>query len=124
MEFRIDRAVIEYVVDFSREFYPREFMALLRAKRGENFFRIHEVVFAPGLKSGTRSATFDPSLIPHYFDVIGTVHSHPTPNPEPSKKDLRMFSTYPVNMIVFHPFRDDCWIAYDRMGAPLHIVIS
>jgi proteasome lid subunit RPN8/RPN11 len=125
MEWSIDKEVIQYIMDFSKEYYPREFAALLRAKKvGNEERRIYEVIFTPGLISGKSSATYNPIHLPHYFDVVGTVHSHPSSFAEPSSKDLYLFSSNPVNIIVFYPFCDDCWKVYNYMGEEVEIKVN
>jgi len=112
MQWLIEKELIEYIMEISKDYYPKEFLALLRAEKEI----IKELVFVPALRSGNSSASFNPFALPHYFDVVGTVHSHPSGGGEPSEKDLKLFSKYPVNLIVFYPFSESSFRAYDDRG--------
>jgi len=117
VRWSVDRELIEYIMEISKDYYPKEFLALLRADKDT----IKEILFVPGLKSGDSRASFDTLALPHYFDVVGTVHSHPSESGEPSTQDLKLFSRYPVNMIVFYPFSEDCFKTYDNKGDPIEL---
>ncbi len=117
MQWSIDKELIDYIMEISKDYYPKEFLALLRADKHV----IKELLFVPALKSGSVSASFDAFNLPHYFDVVGTVHSHPSGNGEPSNRDLRLFSRYPVNLIVFYPFSRECLKVYDNKGTQIDL---
>ena len=118
MQWTIERELLDYALEISKDYYPKEFLALLRAENE----KISELIFVPGLKSSDRSATFDSYMLPHYFDVVGTIHSHPSESFQPSDKDLMVFSRYPVNIILFYPFCEDCWRAYDPEGRDINLI--
>ena len=50
--------------------------------------------------------------------TVGSVHSHPSTNKNPSNADLNMFSrTGNIHIIVGHPYNDASWVCYDAEGS-------
>src|SRR6266568_3050622 len=70
----ITRKTLRMILEASRDIYPREFGAILRAEQGV----ITELLLIPGTVSGNRHAIFQIHMIPTDFAVVGTVHSHPS----------------------------------------------
>ena len=97
----------------SKDTHPREFLCVLRAEDGV----ITELILAPGTISSERYAIFNRHRLPVDFSVVGSAHSHPTPNVRPSDADLNMFqNTGSVHIIVGYPYEMDSWKAYSRDG--------
>ena len=84
----IARKTLRMILEASRDMYPREFGAILRAEEGT----ITELILVPGTVSGKRHAIFQLHTLPADFSVVGTVHSHPSGVYEPSDED-RALST-------------------------------
>jgi hypothetical protein len=53
----------------------------------------------------------------------GSVHSHPSGTPYPSKQDLIFFRSNEVNIIVGRPYTRDSWRAFDRNGNEMSLEI-
>jgi len=119
--WRIKRRVMRMIFESSKDSYPNEFAALLKVnKRGI----IAELVLLPGTLQGRSSAVFALHMMPVTFDVVGTVHSHPTPNCIPSDHDIALFQRFgDIHIIVGHPFDERSWQAYDKVGRPREIVV-
>jgi proteasome lid subunit RPN8/RPN11 len=97
----------------SRDSHPNEFACVLRAD-GDT---ITEVLLVPGTISGGTSAILHLHMLPIDFTVVGSAHSHPTPNSRPSEADLRLFSQFgPIHIIMGYPYNMDSWTAYTRDG--------
>src|SRR5690242_9195925 len=91
------------ILESSREIYPREFGALLRAEEGV----ITELILLPGTVSGRSHAIFQFSMLPADFSIVGTVHSHPSGVYEPSDEDRRLFSKFSgLHLITGSPFNE------------------
>lgn len=119
---RIKRRVLRMVFESARDSHPEEFAALLKKNRRGI---ISQLWLLPGTIRGESSATFPLHMKPVDFDVVGTVHSHPTPNCIPSKADLAFFERFgDIHIIVGYPYDDGSWQGYDRSGRPrdVHIV--
>jgi proteasome lid subunit RPN8/RPN11 len=62
--------------------------------------------------------------IPIYPDLAGTFHSHPTPNAEASRADLKLFGEIGKQHIIFgYPYNLNSFQAYDSMGKKIQVKI-
>src|SRR5439155_479247 len=86
----IARKTLRMILEASRDMYPREFGAILRAEEGT----ITELILVPGTVSGKRHAIFQLHTLPADSSVVGTVHSHPSGVYEPSDEDLAPFNKF------------------------------
>ncbi len=117
----IDQEVLELILHASRSSHPNEFAGVLRAKEGV----ISEVVFLPGTLSSERSAVMRLHMMPIDLTACGTVHSHPSPNFEPSGADLALFRKFgDVHIIVAFPYDESSWRAYDRQGNKVFLEVK
>jgi proteasome lid subunit RPN8/RPN11 len=108
----IARDTLEFILGVSRSSHPNEFAGLLQAEKGV----IANVIVLPTLSS-ERSAVMQLHAKPIGLSYIGSVHSHPVHQKNPSAEDLFMFSrTGDYHIIVCHPYDARSWACYDRMG--------
>jgi len=117
----IARKTLRMILEASRDMYPHEFGAILRAEEGT----ITELILVPGTISGKRHAIFQLHTLPADFSVVGTVHSHPSGVYEPSDEDRALFNKFGgIHLIVGHPFSETAWAAWTNKGAriPLKVV--
>lgn len=113
--YGIRRKTLRMVLEASRDTYPREFAAVLRAEEGV----ITELLLLPGTISGDVHAIFQLHMLPIDFTAVGTIHSHPSGNYSPSEADRNLFSHFGrIHIITGHPYTEDTWRAYDHMGNP------
>ena len=120
--YGILRKTLRMILEASKDTYPKEFAAILRAEEGI----ITELLLLPGTISGDVHATFRLHMLPVDFSVVGTVHSHPSGNYHPSDADRNLFSHFGrVHIIAGSPYAETTWQAYDHNGMPrpLEIVI-
>ncbi|MBS7288821.1 MAG: Mov34/MPN/PAD-1 family protein [Candidatus Freyarchaeota archaeon] len=118
---KIKRELAEGLLEVSKEVYPKEFIGLLRAKEGV----ISEVVIPPFSVYGLGESSFSPYSLPVDFSIVGSVHSHPSGDPHPSKQDVNVaFSFGVVHLIITYPYAgfEDIY-AYDKDGTPLKLLI-
>lgn len=107
----IRRHVLELILAASKDQYPQEFGAMLRATNGV----IEELILVPGTISGDSHAIFQFHMLPIDMDIIGTIHSHPSPIPYPSAADTHLFEQQGrVHIITGHPFGPNDWNAFDH----------
>ena len=110
----ISRKTLRMILAASRDIYPREFGAILRADQGT----IDELLLIPGTVSGKHHAIFQLHMLPADFAVVGTVHSHPSGVYEPSDEDLHLFSKFGgIHLIAGYPYTEDTWAAWTNKGA-------
>ncbi len=118
--FGIKRATLKMAMEVAKDTYPKEFAAMMRAMDGV----ITELLFLPGTIGADRSATIPLYMEPIDFSIVGSLHSHPSPYPIPSKADLAMFSrTGDVHIIVAYPYTMDSWKAYNRDGKEIELEV-
>ena len=116
----IKRETLQMILEASRETYPNEFGAILRAEEGV----ITEIMLLPGTLSGSRSAIFQLHMLPIDFTAVGTAHSHPSGGIAPSRADVAMFQKFGyIHIITGVPFDDDSWRAFDLYGEPIELEV-
>src|SRR5947207_15877876 len=102
----IARKTLRMILEASRDMYPREFGAVLRADQGT----IDELILVPGTISGKRHALFQLHTLPTDFAVVGTVHSHPSGVFEPSNEDLALLSNSAgTTLFAGYPSNENTW---------------
>jgi len=113
--YGIRRKALRMILAASKDTYPKEFAAILRAEEGV----ITELLLLPGTISGDVHAVFQLHMLPIDFSVVGTVHSHPSGSYQPSDADRNLFSHFGrVHIITGMPYSEATWQAYDHNGTP------
>jgi proteasome lid subunit RPN8/RPN11 len=122
-QWNIKGTCLNLILECAKSNYPNEFGGLLRVDATSKW-TIEEVVILPGTISGDSHAIFKLHMLPIDFTIVGTVHSHPSPNTLPSKADLSLFDKYgKIHLIVGKPFNEFSWKAYDHTGNEINIKI-
>src|SRR5438128_10373310 len=97
----IARKTLRMILEASRDMYPREFGAILRAEEGT----ITELILVPGTVSGKRHAIFQLHTLPADFSVVGTVNSHATGDYEPSYEHRTLINKFGgIHLITSYPY--------------------
>jgi proteasome lid subunit RPN8/RPN11 len=118
---RIKRAALDFMLELSRNMYPREFIGLLRENANKE---IYEVLLLPKSNYGRGFSSLDQYMVPYTIKYAGSVHSHPSPGARPSAGDLLSFSrTGGVHIIVAYPFNERSFAVYNRKGEPLEFEV-
>src|SRR3989337_1966872 len=120
----IPRELLETILEGAKHLYPRESFLLLRGKKRKGVISILDLVVAPFAVHGNGFASYSPHMLPMDFSIVGTVHSHPSGNIQPSHVDLNyMFGR--IVMIVGYPFADErCVAIYDSNGEKLALHVT
>lgn len=119
-KFEFDDLIIEHtlildIIDFAKANYPNEFMAFLKGKF-ENKMLILEGLLYQKFES-SRTSAFTRIALPNGLGVVGSVHSHPSPNSNPSGQDRIFFSKFGgVHLIISYPYRKEDLRVYDIDG--------
>jgi proteasome lid subunit RPN8/RPN11 len=120
----IDDDLMAAILEGAKRLYPKETIMLLRGKRSRELVTISDLVVPPLANYGRGYATVPLHMLPMDFSIIGTVHSHPSGNPNPSHADLN-HSIGVILMIVAFPFMSQENVAvYDRSGNRLILEVS
>ncbi len=107
-------------MEASRSSLPNEFGAFLRAEYGV----IYEIAMLPGTIQGQAHAMFWMYNKPIDFEMVGSVHSHPSGVTRPSDEDLHMFSdTGDIHIITGYPYRMTDFTAYNRRGEKVDLKV-
>ncbi len=114
-----DKELLKELLEAARKSFPKEMILLLRGKVKKKEIFVNEFVVPPMFFQGFASAGFNPYLIPMDASIIGSVHSHPSGNPNPSVADLNNAYGF-VIVILTYPFLsvEDVHV-YDRKGEKL-----
>ena len=117
----IRRETLKMIMGASRDSYPNEFAAALRANRRGV---ITELILIPGTISGNRKALMQLYNLPIDYSIVGSVHSHPSGSYRPSEADLKFFASFGyVHIIVGSPFTMDTYGVYDRSGREINLEV-
>ncbi|MCK5548452.1 MAG: Mov34/MPN/PAD-1 family protein [Thermoplasmata archaeon] len=109
----IRKDTLATILEAAKSTHPKEFAAILRAEDKV----ISEILLLPGTLSGEQSALFKLHMLPVDFSVVGTAHSHPSPNFNPSGADLAFFQRFGfIHIIAAYPYYEGTWAAWDFYG--------
>ena len=111
--------VLDEIIDYSKEAFPREFFAFLEGKRRIDLVIIENLAYYPNVTSRTSVTTIF-HIGTNMNDFVGTVHSHPSGNNLPSRNDLRTFNKRGViHFIIRHPFTKESIRCFGSNGQEL-----
>lgn len=126
-KFEFDRVVLskdarEQMVSFARRSLPREFSALCGGRIVKKTLTITHLVYQH-FEASERAAVLHIN-VPTTTQIMGTAHSHPTPNTRPSAADRRFFNKYGyVNFIIGYPYTRETIACFDCYARPLPCTI-
>ena len=116
--------LLNLIFESAKRLYPRETFLLLRGKKSKNTIRVIELVVPPLAVHGRGFANFSSYMLPMDFSIVGTVHSHPSGNINPSHVDINHFFGR-ILMIVGFPFVDVQNVAvYDSKGEKIPFQVT
>ena len=119
----MERGVLDSIFEGARRLYPKETILLLRGKKKGSSIEIRELVVPPLATYGQGFASLPLHMLPMDFSIVGTVHSHPSGDLEPSDVDFNHFFGR-ILMIVGYPFEGEKdVVVYDSRGAKLPLRI-
>ena len=121
-EVTLTHAALDFMLHAARNTFPDEFAGLLRKnKKGQ----ISEVLVIPQTIYGESYSSINFLNVPYTSGHCGSVHSHTSRNPLPSRADLAFFkATGDIHIIIAYPFTVGAIRAYDSKGKALPIKIA
>ncbi|MEM2083457.1 MAG: Mov34/MPN/PAD-1 family protein [Nitrososphaerota archaeon] len=120
----INKELLQAIFESAKQIYPKEMILFLRGKKNKNLINITELIVPPLATYGWGFASIPLHMLSIDFSIIGTVHSHPSGNLNPSTMDLNHFFGS-ILMIVSFPFIDERNVAvYDHKGQKLILEIK
>ena len=120
-EIIIKEELLSGIMALCKEQHPREILGLLRLE-GDI---VSEFILPPGALTSTTSGIFFPNRLPLDPSLQGTVHSHPSGNPNPSLTDINdIFSKKRFHFIVAYPYNNlNCVKCFGSKGTELNFRI-
>lgn len=116
--------LLNAIFEGARRLYPKETFLLLRGKKSKNIIRVSDLVVPPLAVYGYGFANLPLHMLPIDFSIVGTVHSHPSGNVNPSAVDLNHFFGR-ILMIVGFPFADAQNVAvYNSNGERMPLQVT
>lgn len=114
MTWKIEKRVLDTVLEAAKSTYPKEFIGILSGKDKH----IKELIVVPAVYGYTFSS-YKPYLLPSDTSYLGTVHSHPSSNINPSDADKILFSKFgSIHLIVGYPFNYNKIAIYGKDASP------
>lgn len=129
----VAKGVLDGCLNAASETYPNEFVALLVAEHSSEveFKRPRERVYdsyiitsyyvLPGTENTPTSAAIKNVNIPVSARIVGSFHSHPSGNVQPSAEDSSLFRRYPINIIAGYPYTFDSLGVYGPDSSRINI---
>lgn len=99
------REVVETMLAISREVHPNEMMVMLRGRKREDEIYVDEVLFPPESTFGEGFSELAIHNLPIDLSIVGSAHSHPSGNVQPSTQDLNHFFGR-IMVILASPYSD------------------
>ena len=120
----VSAELLNWIFEGAKRLYPKETFLLLRGKNSKNEIHVSDLVVPPLTVYGYGFANFPFHMLPMDFSLVGTVHSHPSGNINPSSVDLNHFFGR-ILMIVSFPFASAKNVAvYDSKGEKLRLQVT
>ena len=120
----ISHELLQTIFEGAKSLYPKETILMLRGEKKKDIITVTELLVPPLANYGRGYANIRLHMLPMDFSIVGTAHSHPSGNLNPSHADLNHFFG-PVLMIVGFPFTDEKNVAvYDRNGEKLAVQVT
>lgn len=118
---KIKRKTLESIAEAARNVFPKEFIALLGKNKKTGI--IEELVILPAT-FGEDFSSIDLHLVPFDESIVGSIHSHPSPNNNPSRGDKAFFKkTGEIHLIISYPFNLENTKAVNSDGKTIEIQV-
>ncbi|KXA92205.1 hypothetical protein AKJ64_03730 [candidate division MSBL1 archaeon SCGC-AAA259E17] len=116
----IDEKTLDFILEASKSAHPNEFVGILRSEKN----KITEILVLPGTHTSEQSAFMNIYMLPILSHACGSVHSHPSSNPNPSQNDLTFFDKFgEIHIITANPYDGDSWKAFNRRGKEVKLKV-
>ena len=119
-EIKIKKELLNGLLALCKKQHPREILGLLRIVNGIAI----EYIFPPGAITSKSSGLFIPSRLGFDSTLNGSIHSHPSGNPNPSIVDINnVFKTKKFNFIVAYPYNLSSIKCFNNQGREIEFRI-
>jgi proteasome lid subunit RPN8/RPN11 len=119
-EIKIKKELLNGIIALCKNQHPREILGLLRIVNGIAV----EYILPPGSITSKSSGLFIPSRLGFDSTLNGSIHSHPSGNPNPSIIDINnVFKTKNFNFIVAYPYNLSSIKCFNNKGREIEFRI-
>lgn len=124
MRVEVSREVLDSIITYALTLHPREGVLLLRGRVERGVIKVEDLLIPPFATRGRGFSAIPLFYLPIDFSIVGTVHSHPSGNLNPSAEDLN--NAYGrIVMIIAYPYRGlENLAAYSKDGKRLPVSLS
>lgn len=121
LRVEVSRRVLDSIVTYALTLHPKEGVLLLRGRAEKDLIKVEDLVIPPFAVKGKGYSAIPLVYLPIDFSIVGTVHSHPSGNLNPSAEDLN--NAYGrIVMIIAYPYRGlENLAAYTKDGIRLPV---
>jgi proteasome lid subunit RPN8/RPN11 len=119
----IPRDILMTLLHSAKHMYPRETFLILRGKKREPKIFINDLLIPPFATHGIGFASAPFHHLPIDTSILGSAHSHPSGNVNPSPTDMNHFYGA-VLLITGYPYEEQNIAVYDREGQKLTLEVT
>lgn len=117
---KIKKELLNGILAYCKNQHPREILGLLRIINGIAI----EYILPPGAITSNTSGLFIPSRLGFDSTLKGSIHSHPSGNPNPSLIDINnVFKTKKFNFIIAYPYNLSSIKCFNNKGREIEFRI-
>ena len=121
--WKIERKCLNLIFESAKSTYPNEFGGFLRVDNNHKY-TISEIVILPGTIQGESHTIFKMHMMPVDFNIVGTVHSHPSTSFYPSDADFHLFQKQgKIHIISAYPYNLKTFKSYNGLGNIINLEI-
>jgi proteasome lid subunit RPN8/RPN11 len=121
--WKIERKCLNLIFEVAKSTYPKEFGGFLRVDSDHKNI-ISELIILPGTIQGNSHTIFKLHMMPVDFNIVGTVHSHPSTSFYPSNADYQLFQKHgKIHIISAYPYTYHTYKSYNNLGNIIQIEI-
>ena len=118
----LEKKVLDSILSYCQMKHPDEGILILRGKSKKGGVLIDGLVIPPFAFSAPSSSGFPHNMLTGDMSYVGTVHSHPSGNANPSLADLSNFFQL-ISLIVRFPYGDNDIFAWNINGENVKLTI-
>ena len=119
-QIKIKKQLLKGIFALCKNQHPREILGLLRVVNGVAI----EYILPPGAITSNTSGFLIPSRLGLDLTLMGSVHSHPSGNPNPSLMDINsVFKTKKFNFIIAYPYNFYNIKCFNNRGREIEFII-
>lgn len=121
-KIQLKKEVLNSILSYCHMKHPNEGILILRGKSKNGNVLIDGLVIPPFSFGAHSSSGFPRHLLPADLSYMGTVHSHPSGNANPSVTDLNNFFEL-ISLIVRFPYGENDIFAWNSNGIAVKLEI-